>query len=69
MSIPKIWVAPAHSFDWVTLEALRQETDIRLVSDGIALNSYRKNGFDFIPQQLWNVEKTLLWNMDNMHPS
>ena len=55
--IPKIWVAPAHSFDWVTLDALKQETDIRLVSDGIALNPYRKNGFDFIPQQLWDVRQ------------
>ena len=54
---PKIWVAPAHSFDWVTLDALRQETDIRLVSDGIAFNPYRANGFDFIPQQLWDVKK------------
>ena len=52
---PKIWVAPAHSFDQVTLDALADETNIRIVCDGIALNPYFEKGFYFLPQQLWDI--------------
>ena len=34
---PSVWVAPAHSFDSVTLDALTQETQIRTVSDGLSI--------------------------------
>lgn len=50
---PKIWVAPAHSFDKNTLLALKMVTDIRVVSDGISLFPYEEDGFHYIPQQLW----------------
>ena len=53
--VPTVWVAPAHSFDAVTLEALRNETPIRVVSDGIAFNTYCEHGFQWIPQQLWGL--------------
>ena len=53
---PKIWVAPAHCFDQTTLEAIRLETDIHIVSDGIAFNPYYENNFHFIPQQLWSFK-------------
>ena len=52
---PTIWVAPGHSFDKLTLQALFLEAPFRVVSDGIALRPYRYEGFDFVPQQLWNV--------------
>ena len=53
---PKIWVAPAHCFDETTLEAIRLESDIYIVSDGIAFNPYYENNFHFIPQQLWGFK-------------
>jgi hypothetical protein len=67
---PRIWVAPAHSFDHVTLEALRLETPIRLVSDGVALGPFQDNGFYWIPQQVWRPRDMLfgLWTIC-LHPN
>lgn len=46
------WVAPAHSFDQVTLELL-VELGVDTVSDGYALSPYRDHrGLLWIPQQL-----------------
>lgn len=42
--------APSHTMDMNTLEALKQESDIRIVSDGIALKPYKIGEFTFIPQ-------------------
>lgn len=42
--------APSHTFDENTLEALRKESDIRIVSDTIALRPYRYKDFIMIPQ-------------------
>jgi len=66
---PSAWVAPAHSFDQNTLKALKLETDIKIVSDGIALLPYNESDFNFIPQQLWHVQKKLfgLWTIC-LHP-
>lgn len=47
---PKYFFAPAHTFDENTLEALRTESNIRIISDTIATKPYRKNDFVFIPQ-------------------
>jgi len=52
---PLAWIAPAHSFDQYTLEALRCETPIRVISDGIALRPFKKKGFVWLPQQLWRL--------------
>jgi predicted deacetylase len=67
---PKIWVAPAHSFDALTLKALREETPIRIVSDGIAWNSFYEDGFYWIPQQMWKLapRKSGLWTVC-LHPN
>jgi hypothetical protein len=54
---PRVWVAPAHSFDALTLQALRAETSIEVVSDGIAFDTYSELGFRWIPQQLWSFSK------------
>lgn len=54
---PKIWVAPAHSFDKNTLKVLHDETEIRIISDGLAMYPYNQYGFFWIPQQLWSFQK------------
>lgn len=54
---PTVWIAPGHSFDKNTLVALKRETDIEVISDGIALNCFMNDGFYWIPQQLWRFRK------------
>lgn len=67
---PNIWVAPAHTFDKNTLEALRLETDIRIISDGIAFFPYRERDFLWIPQQLWRFKRVSfgVWTIC-LHPN
>lgn len=66
---PKVWVAPGHCFDKNTLKALQLETKINIISDGIALNTFFKYNFHFIPQQLWDFKKKYfgLWTIC-LHP-
>ncbi len=52
-----IWSAPAHTFDENTLKVLKNNTSMKIVSDGIALFPYNKYGFKWIPQQLWYFRK------------
>lgn len=52
---PKIFFAPSHTFDENTLEALKSESNIRIISDTIARKPYQENGFTFIPQQSGRV--------------
>lgn len=47
---PKYFFAPAHTYDENTLQALREESDIRIISDTIATKPYRSGDFIFIPQ-------------------
>lgn len=47
---PRYFYATSHTFDEYTLEALRAETDIRVISDTIALKPYAHKGFVFVPQ-------------------
>lgn len=54
-----MWVAPAHNFDLNTLKALSNNTDIRLISDGISLDTFCEYGFYWIPQQLWRFKFSL----------
>ena len=54
---PKIWVAPKHTFNNITLTALKQLTKIKTISDGLAVNHFTKDGFTWIPAQLWNFRK------------
>ena len=48
---PKYFFAPSHTFDENTLIALKEETDIRIISDTIAASPYKMGDFYFIPQQ------------------
>lgn len=67
---PVLWVAPGHCFDRVTLQALKDETDIRTISDGVALFPYSEQGFTFVPQQLWWPKKKMMgtWTIC-LHPN
>ena len=67
---PKIWVAPAHTFDKNTLQVLKKETDIYIISDGVAYYPYKKYDFFWIPQQLWWFEekKDGVWTIC-LHPN
>lgn len=54
---PKVFFAPSHIFDENTLVALKEESDIRIISDTIANDVYFENDFYFIPQQSGRVRK------------
>ena len=48
--VPKYFFAPGHTFDENTLTALREESEIRIISDTIATKPYRYKDFFIIPQ-------------------
>jgi len=50
-----IWMAPAHSFDMVTLRVL-YDLGFKAVTDGIALFPYGMERLLFVPQQAWKPE-------------
>lgn len=52
---PKIFFAPSHTFDKNTLIALKEESDINVISDTIANDVYYDKGFYFVPQQSGRV--------------
>jgi predicted deacetylase len=51
-----VWMAPYHSFDEATLEAIRSR-GFRFVSDGAALYPFEQRGLVFVPQQLWRPRR------------
>lgn len=51
------WIAPAHSFDANTVDAL-YKVGLRVISDGFFLLPYRdERGVFWIPQQLWGFRR------------
>lgn len=52
---PKVFFAPSHTFDKNTLEALKNESEIRIISDTWAGSPYSRYGFTFVPQQSGQV--------------
>ena len=48
---PTIFFAPGHTYDMNTLTALREESNIRIISDTMTNDVYKKYGFYFIPAQ------------------
>jgi len=54
----KIFVAPGHSFDKNTIEALKMD-GFNYISDGIALYPFKKQGLIWLPQILWRPRKGL----------
>lgn len=54
---PTLFFAPAHTYDSKTLIALKEESDIRVISDTIANDVYYYNEFFFIPVQIGKARK------------
>ena len=52
---PKVFFAPSHTFDENTIEALKEESEISIISDTIAFDVYSKYGITFVPQQSGKV--------------
>ncbi|MDO8512122.1 MAG: DUF2334 domain-containing protein [bacterium] len=63
------WMAPAHSFDEQTCNALR-EVGFKYITDGIAVYPFKKFGLIWVPQQLWRPRKKLIgvWTIC-VHPN
>lgn len=54
---PKVFFAPSHTFDLNTIEALKQESNIRIISDTVANKPYSQYDMTFVPQQSGKVRK------------
>jgi hypothetical protein len=67
---PRVWIAPGHCFDRTTLSALKAETPIRIISDGIAYDQFFDGDFYWLPQQLWSFSRKPfgLWTIC-LHPN
>ena len=53
----KVFFTPSHTFDKNTLVALKEETNIRVVSDTVANKRYNLLGITIVPQQSGKVRK------------
>lgn len=47
---PQYFFAPSHTYDQDTLKALKEESNIRIISDTIALKPYKRADFIYLPQ-------------------
>ena len=67
---PNVWISPNHSFDRNTIKVIKKVTQIRIISDGIALYPYKNKNMIFIPQQLWRAQKRYfgIWTIC-LHPN
>lgn len=68
---PKYFFAPSHTYDMNTLQALRECSDIRIISDTIANQPYKWKDFVFIPQLGGNCKNMIIpgtWTFC-LHPS
>lgn len=54
---PTIFFAPSHTYDTNTLKAIKEVTDIDIISDTVANDIYYKDGFYYIPVQSGKVRK------------
>lgn len=54
---PRVFFAPSHTFDENTITALKNKSEIRIISDTVAFDIYRKYDFTFVPQQSGTVRK------------
>lgn len=49
----EVWIAPAHSFDMITVAALRKH-ELHFINDGFFIfPRFEANGILWVPQQLW----------------
>jgi hypothetical protein len=50
---PEVFIAPGHTFDENTIQALKDVTTVKTISDGYAVRGgFREYGINWIPQQL-----------------
>lgn len=56
----KYFFAPSHTFDRDTLMALKEESDIRIISDTVATKPYKLDDFSVIPQVGGHCSKILI---------
>ena len=54
---PKVFFAPAHTFDENTVKALLEETNVRIISDTPSNRPYTCWGMTFVPQQSGRVRE------------
>lgn len=47
----KVFFAPAHTFDENTIKALKTGSEIRIISDTPAYDTYTRDGITYVPQQ------------------
>lgn len=52
---PKVFFAPSHTFDNETVKALKDASQIRIISDTWAWDHYCKDGITYVPQQSGQV--------------
>lgn len=66
---PRVFVAPRHGFDRVTLRALDRE-GLGIISDGFARRPFTRYDVVWIPQQLWEpvIKSSGLWTIC-IHPN
>jgi len=66
---PVVFIAPAHTFDYHTLLAIKNCTKIEIISDGLLDYPYAKDGFNWIPVQLSEpvLKRKGTWTF-NFHP-
>lgn len=73
--ITEVFFAPSHTFDLNTIRALKEETQIKIISDTIALKPYKKENMIFVPQQCGRVRNipvgivTFCYHPNNMKES
>lgn len=68
---PKYFFAPSHTYDSNTLRALKEESNIRVISDTIAIKPYKYGEFAIIPQLGGHCSKMIIhgvWTFC-LHPS
>lgn len=67
---PDCWIAPAHSFDWNTVDLL-VKLGLPVISDGLWRWPHTdKRGITWVPQQLWNSPRAMppgIWTVCNHH--
>lgn len=64
------WIAPAHSFDWDTVDVLLSN-GVAVISDGYFNRAVTYRGALWVPQQLWRFEEKRagLWTVCYHHNS
>lgn len=68
---PKVFIAPSHTFDLNTIKAIKQNNNLKIISDTIAFRPYIEHEILFIPQQFGlvrNIPLPGLWTFC-YHPS